>query len=109
MSATSKRAEFNELIHAPVRLRICAGLAPLQWAEFAQLRESLEVSDSVLSKHLKQLSGAGYLQMERFTRKGRSHVRLALTKSGRKAYVGHVAALRAMLNSESDPGDSRTP
>lgn len=101
MSAPSKQGKFDELIHAPVRLRICASLAPLQWAEFAQLRDSLDVADSVLSKHLKQLSNAGYLQIERFTKRGRSHVRVALTTNGRKAYVGHVAALRAMTETEA--------
>lgn len=96
MSAPSNPAKFDELIHSPVRLRICASLAPLQWAEFAQLRDSLGVADSVLSKHVKQLTDAGYLEVERFTKAGRSHIRVALTSGGRKAYVGHVVALREM-------------
>ncbi|WPR65117.1 transcriptional regulator [Glutamicibacter protophormiae] len=54
-------AIFNELIHAPIRLRICASLAPVQWAEFSHLRENLGITDSVLSKHLKQLTDAGYV------------------------------------------------
>lgn len=100
MSAPSSPAVFDELIHAPVRLRICAGLAPVQWAEFAQLRDVLGVADSVVSKHLKQLTNAGYVDMKRFTKGGCSHVRVALTASGRKAYVGHIATLRAMLDTE---------
>ncbi|GAA1168996.1 transcriptional regulator [Nesterenkonia sandarakina] len=98
MKAASRQVQFDELIHAPIRLRICASLAPLQWAEFAQLRDALEVADSVLSKHLKQLSEAGYVEVERFSKGGRSHVRVALTRNGRKAYIGHVAALRAMTD-----------
>ncbi|MGJ9425895.1 transcriptional regulator [Nesterenkonia halotolerans] len=98
MNVASSQVGFDELIHAPVRLRICASLAPLQWAEFAQLRDALEVADSVLSKHLKQLSDAGYVDVERFSKGGRSHVRVALTVNGRRAYVGHVAALRAMTH-----------
>lgn len=100
MSDPSNPAAFDELIHAPVRLRICASLAPVQWAEFAQLRDALGVADSVLSKHLKQLVDARYAQVERFTRGGRSHVRVALAVEGRRAYVGHVAALRALLEQE---------
>lgn len=49
MSAPSNPARFDELIQAPVRLRICASLGPVQWAEFARLRTVLEVADSVLS------------------------------------------------------------
>ena len=89
-------AQFDELIHAPTRLRICANLAPVQWVEFAHLRDALHVADSVLSKHLKHLADAGYVHLERFTKSGRSHVRVAFTRNGRKAYVGHVAALRAI-------------
>lgn len=101
MSAPSNPAVFDELIHAPVRLRICASLAPVAWAEFAQLRDALGIADSVLSKHLKQLVDARYAHIERFSKGGRSHARVALTVEGRKAYVGHVAALRAMLEVDS--------
>lgn len=101
MNPTSE-AKFDELIHAPTRLLICANLAPVQWVEFAYLRDALEVADSVLSKHLKQLSDAGYVHIERFTKSGRSYVRAALSKKGRKAYVGHVAALRAITETSGE-------
>ncbi|MGQ3382518.1 transcriptional regulator [Glutamicibacter sp. TV12E] len=94
MTKPSSQAQFDELIHAPLRLRICASLAPVDWAEFAHLKKNLGVADSVLSKHLKQLGAAGYVHVERFTKLGRSHVRVSLTTVGRRAYVGHVAALR---------------
>ncbi|MGB9035535.1 MAG: transcriptional regulator [Paeniglutamicibacter sp.] len=100
MSDPSDPPAFDELIHAPARLRICASLAPVRWAEFAQLRDALGVADSVLSKHLKQLVDARYVHVERFTKGGRSHARVALTVEGRRAYVGHVAALRTMLEQE---------
>ncbi|MBV1778889.1 transcriptional regulator [Paeniglutamicibacter sp. ABSL32-1] len=101
MNVPSSPASFDDLIHAPVRLRICASLAPVQWVEFAQLRGALAIADSVLSKHLKQLADAGYVDIERFAKGGRSHVRVALTVTGRKAYVGHVAALRNMLEPDA--------
>ncbi|WP_313813866.1 transcriptional regulator [Glutamicibacter sp.] len=91
---------FDELIHSPLRLRICASLAPVQWAEFAHLKENLGVADSVLSKHLRQLTDAGYVEIERFAKLGRSHVRVSLTEQGRIAYVGHVAALREITEAK---------
>lgn len=94
MTKSTSSARFDELIHAPLRLRICASLAPVDWAVFTHLKQILGVTDSVLSKHLKQLSDAGYVQVERFTKLGRSHMRVSLTTSGRRAYVGHVAALQ---------------
>lgn len=97
MSKRSSVARFDELIHAPLRLRICASLSPVQWAEFAPLRDILGVADSVLSKHLKQLVDAGYVSVEKFSKLGRSHTRVALTREGRMAYVGHIEALRSMI------------
>lgn len=100
MNKQTNTARFDELIHAPIRLRICASLAPVQWAEFAHLRDALNIADSVLSKHLKQLTDTGYIQIERFTKLGRSHMRVSLTRAGRDAYVGHVAALREITAGE---------
>ena len=52
---------FDELIHERTRLQLCGLLAAVVEAEFATLRDSLGVSDSALSKHLKALDEAGYL------------------------------------------------
>lgn len=101
MSAPSKQAKFDELMHGSVRLRICAGLAPLRWAEFDHLRDSLEITHVVLSKQLQELAEAGYVTIQRFTKRGRDHVRMFLSKYGRKAYVGHIAALRAVTEDDA--------
>ncbi len=100
MDNPSDQARFDELIHAPLRLRICASLAPVQWADFSLLKQNLGVADSVLSKHIKQLADAEYVQVERFAKRGHSHLRVSLTEAGRTAYVGHVAALREITAGE---------
>jgi DNA-binding MarR family transcriptional regulator len=88
------KAQLNTVIHAPNRLQICAFLTPLQEAEFQVLRDELDVSDSVLSKHLKQLEAAGYVAFRKGTVNGRQRMWAGLTESGRKALSGHVAELR---------------
>lgn len=88
---------LDEVIHAPIRLRICAYLASISEIEFKKIRELLDVSDSVLSKHLKVLEEAGYLDIEKRSANGRSHTWLALNADGRKAYTSHVRALRNIL------------
>ena len=45
-------AELDPLIHAPARLQVLTTLSAVSEAEFATLRAPIEVSDSVLSKHL---------------------------------------------------------
>lgn len=87
------KAQLNTVIHAPNRLRICAFLTPLQEAEFQVLRDELGVSDSVLSKHLSKLEEAGYVAFRKGAVNGRQRMWAGLTKSGRKAFSGHVEEL----------------
>lgn len=87
---------FDAVIHAPGRLQICAILSAVDEAEFALLREQLQVSDSVLSKHLKQLEEAGYVRSRKQALHGRARTWLALTSSGRSVFAAHVAELQRL-------------
>ena len=84
---------FDALIHAPGRLQICAILSGVDDAEFGLVRDRIGVSDSVLSKHLKQLEEAGYLKPRKAAVDGRQRTWLSLTAKGRKAFAAHVAEL----------------
>lgn len=88
--------EFDPVIHAPNRLQICALLAPLEDAEFQVLREELGVSDSVLSKHVKQLEVAGYLTLRKHSVNGRQRTWAALTPLGRQRFSAHVEELKRL-------------
>jgi DNA-binding MarR family transcriptional regulator len=94
--ATVSGAAFDELIHAPLRLQICAMLAPVQSLPFAGIRDSLKISDSVLSKHLSALAEAGYVKVSRVRTDSRSRRQVTLTKQGRTALRGHLAALQTI-------------
>jgi DNA-binding MarR family transcriptional regulator len=72
-------------------------LAAADWAEFAFVRDQLELSDSALSKQLSTLEEAGYVELERPVRDRRRRVRARLTPAGRAAFAGHVAALREIV------------
>lgn len=93
--------KFDSLIHAPNRLMICAVLAPLKEIEFSLLKEQLGVSDSVLSKHIKALADADYLELKKITSGGRQRTWLSLTSHGLKAYKNHVKALQDIVNASS--------
>lgn len=95
MSADEER--FDAVIHAPNRLRICALLDAVEAAEFGTVQTRLDVSASVLSKHVAVLMDAGYVEQRRATRDTRQRVWLSLTGPGRAAYRAHVAALRAIV------------
>ena len=91
------RNGFDEVIHAPNRLQICAYLASLSEIEFVTLRDFLGVSDSVLSKHLKLLADAGYLEVIKRAENGRQRTWIALNKDGRRAYQNHVRELKRIV------------
>lgn len=90
-------AGFDPLIHAPHRLRICAIAHAATHVEFSELQERLGVSKSALSKHIAQLVDHSYLQEEHLTRGGHSRLCLSLTERGRRAYRGHTAALKEII------------
>ena len=90
-------AHFDELIHPSTRLSIVALLAAVDWADFSFVRDELGLSDSALSKQLSTLEEAGYVAIERPLSDRRRRVRARLTPTGRKAFEGHVAALRAIV------------
>lgn len=107
-------AAFDELIHAPLRLQICALLSPVRGLGFSDIRDSLEISDSVLSKHLSALAGAGYVEVSRVRADSRSRRQVALTKPGRTALRGHLAALQAIAAAAEpaiaeEPSGARAP
>ena len=84
---------FDPVIHAPGRLQICALLSATEEAEFATVRDAIDVSDSVMSKHLKLLEEAGYVRPRKATADGRQRTWLSLTPEGRRAFSAHVAEL----------------
>jgi DNA-binding MarR family transcriptional regulator len=91
-------SKFDSIIHDPNRLQICSLLAPLEDAEFQLIRDQLAVSDSVLSKHVKQLEDAGYVKQRKENVNGRQRTWLYLTKAGRQAFIGHVQALMRIVD-----------
>ena len=94
---SSVEPRFDELIHPSTRLAIVSLLAATDWADFAFVRDSLELSDSALSKQLSTLQEAGYVVVDRPANGSRRRVRARLTPTGRSAFDGHVAALMQIV------------
>ena len=91
-------AELDEHVLAPARLKLMSMLTAVSEAEFATMRDTLDVSDSVLSKHLGALEEVGYLRRRKGVLRGRRTTWISLTATGRKAVSAHVAALRALID-----------
>jgi len=92
------RHRLDEVIHAPVRFSIVASLAGADEAEFSAVRDTVEVSDSVLSRQVSTLEAAGYVKVRKGCVGKRPRTWLSLTAPGRAAYERHLTALRAIAD-----------
>jgi DNA-binding MarR family transcriptional regulator len=93
-------AQFDELVHQPVRLRIMAALMTLD-AEtrisFNALKAVLKVTDGNLGGHLFKLEQAQYVQVEKTFVRNKPQTYVSVTPRGRTAFTEHIAALQQIL------------
>jgi len=78
-----------------------AALRSADAVHFGLLRDTLEVSDSLLSKHLASLESAGYIRVTKGYVGRRPRTWYSLTSEGRAALDAYLAALREIVE---DPG-----
>lgn len=93
---TEGRAVLVEAFLQPTRLKIVALLSGCSSAQFRSVRDRLELSDSLLSKHVAGLRKEGVVAVHKSFVGSLPHTWLSLTCAGRTAFVGHVAALQQM-------------
>jgi DNA-binding transcriptional ArsR family regulator len=94
---------FSDLIHAPTRLSLMSLLSASKWIEFGLLRDTMELTDSALSKQLATLEDAGLVVLARDGVGRGKRVRVRLSPEGRRAFDVHVAALQAIIARSADP------
>ncbi len=97
------RHRVDEVLTAPVRLSIVAALSRVDEIEFALLRDSIEISDSQLSKQVSQLEQVGYVAVRKGHVGKRPRTWLSITEEGRVALQWHLAALRAIVDGDVAP------
>ena len=108
--STPVAAAFNEIIHSPVRLRICGILRRVAELEFAVIRDTLQLSDASLSKNVKTLTTAGFVTVRKESSEARNDSRrltwVSLTPQGKSALEAPRSAL-AQLVDEAGGGQAR--
>lgn len=95
---------FDPVIHPLPRLRICALLEPVRGETFGRVRDLLGFTDATLSKHVRVLIDAGYLEPTNAVRAGRRPVTLAMTRAGRVSFRLHIDALNQLAVLPSNVG-----
>jgi DNA-binding MarR family transcriptional regulator len=95
-------AQFDDIIHQPVRLKIMAALKALprgDQLEFVRLRGIVEATEGNLGAHISTLEKAGYLVVEKDFAGKKPRTRIAISATGRAAFDQHVSYLHGILGS----------
>jgi len=97
----------DEVIHQSLRLKIMATLNALPRSdkiEFSRLKALLKATDGNLGAHIGTLENAGYIAVEKDFADRKPRTRVSLTAAGRKAFAGHVAYLRELIDGAAAEG-----
>jgi DNA-binding MarR family transcriptional regulator len=82
------------VVHQPVRFSILAALSAATEAEFGFVRDTVQVTDSTLSKQVAVLEQAGFVQVKKGYVGKRPRTWLRITPAGRSAFSDHLETLR---------------
>jgi DNA-binding MarR family transcriptional regulator len=99
-------AEFDEIIHQPLRLRIMAALNALPpggGLEFSRLKKLTGATDGNLGAHIETLAKAGYVGVEKAFVGKKPQTAIAATAAGRGAFARHVATLKEIIAGGGQP------
>lgn len=102
MSHPSRR--LDDAVHQRTRLGILAVLCEGGRADFAYLRDTLELTDGNLSRNLTRLHDAGYITVHKVIDGRRPRTWLSATRAGRTALNAEIAALREIIAGLETPG-----
>lgn len=91
--------DLDETVHQRVRLGLLAVLNESHKADFNFLKQTLNLTDGNLSRHLQVLEAAGYVKITKTFEAKRPRTWAMATKAGRKAFNGEVSALRQLIKS----------
>lgn len=101
MSHPTRR--LDDAVHQRTRLGILAVLCEGGRADFAYLRNTLELTDGNLSRNLSRLEDAGYVRVEKVIEGRRPRTWLTPTRAGRAALNAEIAALQEIIAGLDNP------
>jgi DNA-binding MarR family transcriptional regulator len=98
---------LDDAVHQRTRLGILAVLCEGGRADFAFLRDTLELTDGNLSRNISRLEDAGYVKVDKVIEGRRPRTWLSATRAGRKALDSEVAAMQEIIDSLRAPTPAR--
>ena len=90
-------AEVFRLVNERVRLGILSALAVNSSMSFAELKQTLGVTDGNLSVHARKLEEATFIRSEKSFKDRRPLTEYALTSKGRDAFERYLSHMEALI------------
>ncbi len=88
---------LDDTVHQRVRLGILAVLAEADRADFGFLKDALGLTDGNLSRHLRTLEDAGYIEIHKGYEGRRPRTWITLTRTGVRVLEEELTMLRALV------------
>lgn len=95
---THPATELDDLVHQRVRLGVLAVLAEVKRADFVYLRDTLELTDGNLSRHLQVLENAQHVRIDKRFEGKHPRTWVSVTTKGRAALESELVALRSLID-----------
>ncbi len=90
---------FNKVFDSRVRMGIMSSLMVAPEMSFNELRGLIRATDGNLASHLKSLENHQYITVQKGFIGRKTNTVYAATRTGRKAFQQHLAALEDMIRS----------
>lgn len=95
---THPTSGLDDTVHQRARLGILAVLSEVHRADFNYLRQTLELTDGNLSRHLQVLEEGGHVRIAKTFEGKRPRTWVSATSRGRSALAAELTSLRALLS-----------
>ena len=89
--------QLDPIIHQPARLSIMAALAVTYEIEFSVIRDTIVISDSLLSRYISVLEESNYIEVRKVFVNKRAKTWISLTKEGRIAFDKYIQSLQNIV------------
>ncbi len=99
-----QRHALDPTLNAPVRVSIMAALMSVDDIEFQTLRDTVELTDSALSKQLAVLQGVGYVELIKGYAGKWPRTWIRRTAAGQTAFQSHARALQRLITIQGAGG-----
>jgi len=98
MSSRFSYDGLNKVIHERARLGILTSLMTNRdGLSFVELKKLCDLTDGNLSRHIKVLSEAGFVTVEKSFKANRPHTRCDITQEGREAFASYIEVLESVV------------